>query len=237
MNVMKVEDLGATWPGKAAYHDSCQVYRALGIHREPRALLARVRGLELVEMQQADVCCGFGGTFSLQFPTISEAIVADKVAHVLETGAEYLISAEISCLMNIGGYWKSKSTPCEPSTSRKSSPKRRSDHGDPQSRVQGKGRESGVRRTAPAQPGPPRCTVQAGKGPGLRRAGGPRRAPRAGPRDEGALHGPPSPAPGSPGGPRPRGRGRGPLGAHRPSGPGDHLRSRAAAWGPNAGQG
>ena len=111
VNVVKVEDLGATWPGKAAYHDSCQVYRALGIHREPRALLARVRGLELVEMQQADACCGFGGTFSLQFPTISEAIVADKVAHVLETGAEYLISAEISCLMNIGGYLEKQKHP------------------------------------------------------------------------------------------------------------------------------
>jgi L-lactate dehydrogenase complex protein LldE len=106
VNVLGVEDVGASWPGRAVYHDSCQVYRALGIHREPRALLARVRDLELVEMERPEACCGFGGTFSLQFPAISEAMVADKAARVLATGAQYLLSAEISCLMNIGGYLK-----------------------------------------------------------------------------------------------------------------------------------
>ncbi len=104
IGVAKVEDLGAQWRARAVYHDSCQVYRALGIHKEPRALLSRVKDLELVEMEQADVCCGFGGSFSLQFPAVSEAMVADKVAHILATGAELLVSAEISCLMNIGGY-------------------------------------------------------------------------------------------------------------------------------------
>ena len=104
VQVAQVEDLGAKWEAKAVYHDSCQVYRALGIHKEPRVLLSRVRGLELVEMDQADVCCGFGGSFSLQFPAVSEAMVAEKVSHILATGAELLVSAEISCLMNIGGY-------------------------------------------------------------------------------------------------------------------------------------
>lgn len=104
VGVAKVEDLGARWQAKAVYHDSCQVYRALGIHKQPRTLLSRVRGLELLDMEQADVCCGFGGSFSLQFPAISEAMVAEKASHILATGAELLISAEISCLMNIGGY-------------------------------------------------------------------------------------------------------------------------------------
>lgn len=111
VRVAKVEDLEASWPGRAVYHDSCQVYRALGVHKEPRALLSRVRGLELVEMEQADVCCGFGGGFSLQFPAVSEAMVAEKVSHVLATGAELLISAEISCLMNIGGYLRKHGHP------------------------------------------------------------------------------------------------------------------------------
>jgi len=104
VGVARVEDLGAQWHAKAVYHDSCQVYRALGIHQEPRKLLSRVKGLELLEMEQADVCCGFGGAFSLQFPAVSEAMVAEKVSHILATGAELLVSAEISCLMNIGGY-------------------------------------------------------------------------------------------------------------------------------------
>jgi L-lactate dehydrogenase complex protein LldE len=104
VNVLRVEDLGASWECKAVYHDSCQVHRALGIYSEPRALLSHVRGLELLEMERADLCCGFGGTFSLQFPSISDSLVAEKASHILASGAELLISAEISCLMNIGGY-------------------------------------------------------------------------------------------------------------------------------------
>jgi L-lactate dehydrogenase complex protein LldE len=108
VRVLGVEDLGARWRTKAVYHDSCQVSRALGIKEEPRRLLSKVEGLELVEMEQGEVCCGFGGSFSLQFPEISEAMVAEKASHILATGAETLISAEISCLMNIGGYLKRK---------------------------------------------------------------------------------------------------------------------------------
>jgi L-lactate dehydrogenase complex protein LldE len=111
VNVLDAADLGASWRGTAVYHDSCQVSRALGIVREPRLLLSKVRDLNVVEMERPDLCCGFGGTFSLQFPSISEAMVADKVSYILATGAEYLISAEISCLMNIGGYLEKQRHP------------------------------------------------------------------------------------------------------------------------------
>ena len=104
VNKMGIEDLGAQWKGKAVYHDSCQVYRALGIYQEPRKLLAHVKRLDLVEMDRQDLCCGFGGPFSLKFPEISEAMVEEKVSYILATGAQYVIGAEISCLMNIGGY-------------------------------------------------------------------------------------------------------------------------------------
>lgn len=114
VRILKVEELGAQWRARAVYHDSCQVSRALGIREEPRRLLSRVEGLELVEMEQGDVCCGFGGSFSLQFPEISESMVAEKASHVLATGAEILISAEISCLMNIGGYLKKNGAPILP---------------------------------------------------------------------------------------------------------------------------
>jgi L-lactate dehydrogenase complex protein LldE len=106
VRVVGVEDVGASWEGRAVYHDSCQVSRALKIRQEPRALLSHVRGLELVEMDQAEVCCGFGGLFSFQFPEISEVMVREKAAHILATQAQLLISAEISCLMNMEGYLK-----------------------------------------------------------------------------------------------------------------------------------
>jgi L-lactate dehydrogenase complex protein LldE len=97
-------DLGATWPGRAVYHDSCQLSRGLGIREEPRVLLSRVHGLEMVELERAEICCGFGGAFSLEFPGISEKMVEDKAAAVVKSGAQFLISAEPGCLLNIGGY-------------------------------------------------------------------------------------------------------------------------------------
>lgn len=106
VNVLEIEDLGASWDGRAVYHDSCQVSRALGITDEPISLLSNVRGLRLLEIERPDLCCGFGGTFSLQFPTVSEAILQEKVSHILATEADYVISAEISCLLNIDGYLK-----------------------------------------------------------------------------------------------------------------------------------
>lgn len=104
VKALQIDDLGAHWPGRAVYHDSCQVMRALGVCEEPRKLLAHVKELELVEMDRPDLCCGFGGPFSFKFPEISEAMVGEKVSYVLVSKAEYLIGAEISCLMNMGGY-------------------------------------------------------------------------------------------------------------------------------------
>lgn len=96
-------DLGAEYHARVCYHGSCQVDRALGITVAPRALLSAVRGLELVEAERPDRCCGFGGVFSLQFSSVSEALVEDKVREILDTGAAFVASAEPSCLMNIGG--------------------------------------------------------------------------------------------------------------------------------------
>lgn len=97
------QDLGVSFKARAVYHDSCQVGRALGIRRQPAALLSRVRGLELLDLERPETCCGFGGTFSLQFPELSGAMTRDKVEAILASGADTVISAEVSCLMNIKG--------------------------------------------------------------------------------------------------------------------------------------
>ena len=111
VDVLGIQDIGAQWYGRAVYHDSCQVMRALGVHKQPRKLLENVKGLELVEMERPELCCGFGVPFSFKFPHISEAMVKEKVSYVLDTGAEYLIGAEISCLMNMGGYMQKQRYP------------------------------------------------------------------------------------------------------------------------------
>ncbi len=103
VNVLKVGDLGAEFSAKATFHDGCHGLRELGIKREPRELLRHVRGLELVEMKEAETCCGFGGTFSVKFPEISTAMGEVKCASILETGADLVISNDSSCLMQIQG--------------------------------------------------------------------------------------------------------------------------------------
>ncbi len=97
-----VADLGARFPHKVTYHDGCHSLRELHIHAAPRRLLAHVRELELVEMKQV-VCCGFGGTFAAKFPMISTAMGEVKGAEALATGAEYVVSADSSCLMHLQG--------------------------------------------------------------------------------------------------------------------------------------
>jgi L-lactate dehydrogenase complex protein LldE len=104
VDVLGIVELGAEWSGKGVYHDSCQVSRSLGVREQPRLLLSRVRGLEMVEMEHQETCCGFGGVFSLEFPGVSEKMTGDKVAAVVKSGAGFVISAEPSCLLNIGGY-------------------------------------------------------------------------------------------------------------------------------------
>jgi len=104
INVLKVENLGAKFPHKVTFHDSCSALREYGIKDEPRKLLNQVDGLELIEMEESDTCCGFGGTFAVKNKAISTAMVEKKVLNALETGVEYLVSTEASCLMNINGY-------------------------------------------------------------------------------------------------------------------------------------
>lgn len=88
---------------KVTYHDSCSGLRGLGVKGQPRALLAGVEGLRLKEMQDADVCCGFGGTFCVKYPEISEKMVDDKIRNLLATGADTLLGGDLGCLMNIAG--------------------------------------------------------------------------------------------------------------------------------------
>jgi L-lactate dehydrogenase complex protein LldE len=104
VDVLGIVDLGAEWSGKAVYHDSCQISRVLGVREQPRMLLSRVHGLEMVEMEHQETCCGFGGVFSLEFPAVSEKLTGDKAAAVVKSGAEVMISAEPSCLLNVGLY-------------------------------------------------------------------------------------------------------------------------------------
>lgn len=111
VHVAQVDDLGAIFRSRVTFHDSCQVLRGLGVASEPRQLLRRVKGLELVEMRESDVCCGFGGQFSLKFPHIAEAMVREKVNHITATGAQVVVGCEMSCLMHIGGYMAYKGIP------------------------------------------------------------------------------------------------------------------------------
>jgi L-lactate dehydrogenase complex protein LldE len=108
VQVLKKEDMGAVLNGKATYHDSCAGLRECKIKEEPRKLLSHVNGLTLVEMNDVETCCGFGGTFAVKFEAISVAMGEQKVEHALATGADYLISTDTSCLMHLQGYIKHK---------------------------------------------------------------------------------------------------------------------------------
>ena len=111
VNVLRIEDFGATLHGKATYHDSCAGLRECRIKDEPRKLLSRVKGLELLEMNDVETCCGFGGSFAVKFESISVAMADQKVNNALATGADYIISTDLSCLMHLDGYIKHKGHP------------------------------------------------------------------------------------------------------------------------------
>jgi L-lactate dehydrogenase complex protein LldE len=96
-------DVGAEFPGSVTYHDSCHLSRGLGIAEQPRTLLKNVRGLELIEMKDSDTCCGFGGTFSVNYPEISVTMADEKIDNILDTKADAVTGCDISCLMNILG--------------------------------------------------------------------------------------------------------------------------------------
>ena len=101
---LKVTDVGARFEGRATFHDGCHGLRELGTKEAPRTLLRAVRGLELVEMGEAESCCGFGGTFAVKYPQISTAMAEVKCASICETKADYVISNDSSCLMQISGW-------------------------------------------------------------------------------------------------------------------------------------
>jgi len=98
-----VRDLGSRFPAKVTFHDGCHGLRELHVKRQPRQLLEHVRDLTLVEMEDQTSCCGFGGTFAVKFPMISTAMAETKVACAMDTGAEYLVSNDSSCLMHLQG--------------------------------------------------------------------------------------------------------------------------------------
>jgi L-lactate dehydrogenase complex protein LldE len=114
VNVMEVTDLGAHFPHKVTYHDACHLLRELKVKEAPRTLIHHVRGIELVEMEQSENCCGFGGTFSVKYPEISTAMAEDKAATIAQSGAEYVIANDSSCLMQIAGYLSRKGIPAKP---------------------------------------------------------------------------------------------------------------------------
>ncbi|MCT4646413.1 MAG: (Fe-S)-binding protein [Carboxylicivirga sp.] len=111
VNHLEVDDFEARFPHKITYHDACSALREYGLKDEPRQLLANVEGLELIEMPKRDQCCGFGGTFMVKYAPISTAMTEQKVEHALSTGAEYIVSSEASCLINIQSYINAQNLP------------------------------------------------------------------------------------------------------------------------------
>ena len=103
VDVLGVEDVGAHFPHRVTYHPTCHSLRLLRVADKPLRLLRRVRGIDLVELPDADQCCGFGGTFAVKNADTSTAMLADKMRHVLGTGAEVVTAGDASCLMHIGG--------------------------------------------------------------------------------------------------------------------------------------
>ena len=103
VDVLGVTDVGATFPHVVTYHPTCHSLRALRVGDRPLRLLREVRGLKLVELPEAESCCGFGGTFALKNADVSSAMLADKMRNVVGTGASVCSAADASCLMHIGG--------------------------------------------------------------------------------------------------------------------------------------
>ncbi len=103
VNVMGVEDPGVEGSGAAVFHPGCHLLREMEVRDAPQSLLRAMPGLEVKEMRNAETCCGFGGSFSVKLPHISEGMLSDKVSTVRDSGADTLVSCDMSCLMHIGG--------------------------------------------------------------------------------------------------------------------------------------
>ena len=111
VNVLKKVDFGAEFHAKITVHDSCSAIREYGLTDESRKLLRKVKGLEIIEMEHTEVCCGFGGTFSIKHEAIASAMAEQKIQNALDSGAEYIVSAEASCLMHLQGFLSRKKIP------------------------------------------------------------------------------------------------------------------------------
>ena len=103
VDVRGMTEVPARWDKRATYHDACSGLRELGVKAQPRRLLASVAGLRLDELPGAELCCGFGGTFCVKYPEISDKMVADKAADIAATGAEVVLAGDLGCLLNIAG--------------------------------------------------------------------------------------------------------------------------------------
>lgn len=113
VDILGMTDPLAEFDGTVAYHDSCSGLRELGVKAQPRALLSKIKGLELRELDEAEVCCGFGGTFCVKYPEISDAMVTKKLADIEKTGAGILLAGDLGCLMNMAGKASRRSSPVE----------------------------------------------------------------------------------------------------------------------------
>ncbi|QTE38231.1 (Fe-S)-binding protein [Mucilaginibacter gossypii] len=113
VNILEFDYFGAELDGKAVYHDSCAGLRECKIKDEPRQLLSKVLGLELLDLKDGETCCGFGGTFAVKFDGISTAMAQQKVNNALDAGAEYIISTDTSCLMHMQGYIDKNNLPIQ----------------------------------------------------------------------------------------------------------------------------
>jgi L-lactate dehydrogenase complex protein LldE len=111
VNVLGVQDVGASFDGRVTWHDACHGLRDLNVQREPRALIRNVRGAAFVEMPNADACCGFGGTFSVKYPEISVAILDNKIEAIEKAEVRAVVSGDASCLMQIGGRLTRRNSP------------------------------------------------------------------------------------------------------------------------------
>ncbi len=109
--ILKIETWQGYFPGKVTYHDSCHGLRELRISEKPRQLLKSIEGLDYIEMDHPDTCCGFGGTFAVKFADISTAMVEKKAQWIEESGVEYVVATDSSCLMQIDGYLKRQKIP------------------------------------------------------------------------------------------------------------------------------
>ena len=110
-DVMHFKPSGVTLATTATYHDSCSGLRELGVYEQPRALLGTVGGLELKPLEGNDVCCGFGGTFCVKYPAISNAVVSEKAAAVQRSGARLLLGGDLGCLVNMAGKLQRNGSP------------------------------------------------------------------------------------------------------------------------------